>query len=66
MNYKMLLRGRMTTAKQVYDRLVDALNNVYSDVVYRGGFIDNIAHNMEHKLFDNPLKIIDGPWYAVS
>ena len=64
MGYSMMLRGKMTTARELYDNLVTALNNVYSDVVYRNGFIDPERHPMEHKLFDNPLRVIDGPWYV--
>ena len=61
----MMLRGKLTTAAELYDNLVTALNNVYSDVVYRNGFIDPERHPMEHKLFDNPLRVIDGPWYVI-
>ena len=63
-NFQMMLRGQMTTAAQVHDNLLQALNNVYSDVVYKSGSIDPVAHPMEHTLFNNPFRIIDGPWYV--
>lgn len=58
----MSLRGTMTTASAAYDDLIDSINNVYDDIVQGGGEIDKDAHPMEHGLFDNPKKVIDGPW----
>lgn len=56
-----MLRGKMTKASDVYDALVDAINNVYADVVEGSGSIDGVTHPMEFFLFDNKFKVIEGP-----
>ena len=57
-----MLRGQNVTAEQAYDALVASMNAVYEDVVHGTGEIDEEAHPTEHALFDNPFKVIDGPW----
>ena len=52
------------TAEQAYDALMTSINNVYEDVIYGQGVIDKVAHPREHHLFDNPLRVVDGPCYA--
>lgn len=63
--FSMQMRGQLTTAAAAYDSLVAAINNVYNDVV-NSGSIDPVLHPMEHELFDNAFKVIDGPWYVGS
>jgi hypothetical protein len=58
------IKGVMITAADVYDTLVSYINNVYTDVVENGGFINEVTHPNEHYLFDNPKRVIDGPCYA--
>ena len=58
------IKGVGITAAEVYDSLVSYINNVYTDVVLNGGFINKAAHPNEHYLFDNPKRVIDGPCYA--
>ena len=58
------IKGVTITAADVYDSLISYINNVYTDVVQNGGFINEIAHPNEHYLFDNPKRVIDGPCYA--
>lgn len=66
--FKMNLRGEETTAAQVYDDLIQAINNVYFDVVahpsINDGKIDPETHRMEYNLFRNHFHSIDGPCYA--
>ena len=61
----MTLRGVETTAAQVYDALLASIENVYNDVVFGSGFIDSNTHPEEHKLYDNPFRVVDGPCYAL-
>ena len=53
------------TAEQAYDHLIASINNVYEDVIYNGGTIDSVTHPIEHHLFDNPHRVVDGPCYAI-
>ena len=46
MDYTMKLRGKMTTAAEVYNNLIEAINNLYNDVM-ETGFIDATAHPEE-------------------
>jgi len=62
--FRMMIRGKMTTAEEVYNNLVTAVNNVYSDVILGNGIIDKVAHPDEYELFHNPFLSIDGPCYA--
>ncbi|KAL7519875.1 hypothetical protein ACHAWX_004632 [Stephanocyclus meneghinianus] len=59
----MKLRGKKTTAAQVYNSLVRSIANVYRDIMEQG-FVDSDAHPNEFKLFNNPHRVIDGPCYA--
>lgn len=61
--YSMNLRGEETTAGQAYDDLINAINNIYFDVIAYGE-IDPDQHRMEYDLFRNHFKTIDGPWYV--
>ena len=58
----MSLRGETVSAKHLYDALVGAINNVYNDVINGDGYIDADAHPDEYELFNNPFKVVDGPW----
>jgi hypothetical protein len=61
--YEMDIRGQRTTAAELYDNLINTINNVYEDVVNSGsGVIDQVAHPMEYELFHNPYRVVDGPW----
>jgi len=53
------------TAEQAYDDLITSINNVYEDVIYNGGSISSDTHPVEHHLFDNPHRVVDGPCYAL-
>ena len=75
LGFEMTLRGETVTASAAYDSLVTAINNVYDDIIvgtgYHGyedlsgsGSIDATNHPMEHWMFDNRFRVIDGPWYA--
>lgn len=65
LGYEMDLRGQRTTAAELYDNLINTINNVYEDVVNSGnGVIDQVAHPMEYELFHNPHRVVDGPCYA--
>ena len=57
----MKLRGKMTTATAVYNNLMESINNVYADVM-ADGIIDKDKHSEEYKLFNNPKRVVDGPW----
>eukprot|EP00804_Cyclotella_cryptica_P026688 CCRYP_007918-RA/>CCRYP_007918-RA protein AED:0.35 eAED:0.35 QI:932/1/1/1/1/1/3/166/417 len=59
----MNLRGKKTTAAQVYTSLIRSIANVYRDVMEQG-FVDSVSHPNEFKLFNNPHHVIDGPCYA--
>ncbi|KAL9182847.1 hypothetical protein ACHAXT_004126 [Thalassiosira profunda] len=63
-NYEMTFQGGVVkTAADLYASLLETINNVYDDVM-AGGKIDPAAHPEEHRLFDNPKSVIDGPCYA--
>ena len=62
LGYSMTLRGQTTTAAHLYDSLIASINVVYDDVVNWKGRINRRSHPTEHHLFDNPFKVIDGPW----
>eukprot|EP00581_Thalassiosira_minuscula_P006599 CAMPEP_0183703728 /NCGR_PEP_ID=MMETSP0737-20130205/1363_1 /TAXON_ID=385413 /ORGANISM="Thalassiosira miniscula, Strain CCMP1093" /LENGTH=655 /DNA_ID=CAMNT_0025930525 /DNA_START=215 /DNA_END=2182 /DNA_ORIENTATION=- len=51
-------------AEDLYKNLIEAINNVYNDVIYGNGFIDKQKHEEEYHLFHNPFRVIDGPCYA--
>ena len=57
----MKLRGVQTSAADVYDKLVNSINNVYSDVMEFGKIRRN-RHKMEYDLFHNAPGAVDGPW----
>lgn len=63
-DYKMPILGVETSAAEVYDNLTASISNVYHDVINGGGFISKDDHPLEHSLFDNPLRLIEGPAYA--
>ena len=58
----MELKGRKKTASELYDALITSIDNVCNDVLQGNGTIDPVAHPAEFELFDNPLRVIDGPW----
>ena len=58
----MELRGRKVKAGRLYRSLVKSINKVYDDVVNGEGFIDPVKHKREWELYDNPFKVVDGPW----
>lgn len=62
----MELRGQRVSAEQLYHRLVKSINKVYNDVVNGEGFIDQVKHPEEFELFDNPFRVVDGPWYVCT
>ena len=57
----MNLRGVHTSAAEVYNNLVESINNVYDDVM-RNGKIDQNLHQSEYELFHNDPAVVDGPW----
>jgi len=59
----MNLRGKLTTAANLYDNLMNAIINVYNDVM-KFGVIDKISHKTEYELFNNEQRVVDGPCYA--
>lgn len=59
----MNLRGVSTSAADVYDSLVESINNVYDDVM-KVGKIKKRKHPMEYDLFHNEPGVVDGPWYV--
>jgi len=61
--YSMNLRGKKTTAAQVYNSLIRSIANAYRDIMEQG-FVDSDSHPTEFKLFNNPHRVIDGPCYA--
>jgi hypothetical protein len=65
-DFKMKLRGKMESAKHIYDDLITSINNVYYDVVRMGKVsIDQVEHPVEYSLYHNRFGFIDGPWYVV-
>ena len=58
----MNLRGKLTSAGDVYDRLIEGIATVYKDVTKGGGFIDKSRHAEEYDLYHNEFGAIDGPW----
>ena len=62
LGYEMELRGQTVSAEQLYHHLVESINKVYNDVVNGEGFIDQAKHPEEFELFDNPFRVVDGPW----
>jgi hypothetical protein len=61
--YSMTLRNQVVTASDLYDKLIATINIVYNDVINIGE-IDAVAHPDEFRLFNNPHRIVDGPWYV--
>jgi hypothetical protein len=64
LDYKMPIRGEITSASVIYEELMESIRNVYDDVINGGGYISKENHPVEHALFDNPLRVVDGPAYA--
>lgn len=62
LGYEMQLRGQLVSAAELHYALVNSINNVYDDVVHGAGFIDADKHPEDFELYDNPFKVIDGPW----
>ena len=62
----MKLRGQDgVQASSLYEQLINAINNVYDDVVNgNSGYINQNDHPMEYELFHNPFNVVDGPCYA--
>jgi hypothetical protein len=59
--FTMRLRGVVTSASDVYDGLVESINNVFSDVM-TSGEIQRSTHPNEYDLYHNELGVVDGPW----
>jgi hypothetical protein len=57
----MNLRGVLTTAEEVYEKLIEGISNVYEDVESLG-YIDSKKHREEYELFHNEFGVVDGPW----
>ena len=49
---------------QNYSDVITTINNVYQDVIYGNGFINEKSHPVEHHVFNNPFKVVDGPCYV--
>jgi hypothetical protein len=64
LDYKMPIRGVLTSASVIYEELMESIRNVYDDVIEGGGYISKEKHPLEHSLFDNPMRVVDGPAYA--
>ena len=62
-NYSMHLRGASTDANTLYNSLLTTIHNVFKDVASNGS-INPTTHQVEHQLFDNPKRVVDGPCYA--
>jgi hypothetical protein len=45
--------------------LVEAINNVYEDVITNGGFINATEHAADFNLFNNPFRVVDGNAYGI-
>ena len=59
----MTLNGQVRSAAVVYDTLIQSISNVYDDVVNGfDGEIDSDIHPTEYELFNNPNRVVDGPW----
>lgn len=61
--FSMNLRGVPTSAADVYDRLINSINNVYNDIMQVGKIKKN-QHPTEYNLFHNEPGVVDGPCYA--
>lgn len=61
--FSMMLRNEVVTASDLYDLLIEKINIVYNDIMNIGE-IDAVAHPDEFRLFNNPHRVIDGPWYV--
>jgi hypothetical protein len=59
--FSMNLRGVLTTAEEVYEKLIEGISNVYEDVESLG-YIDSKKHREEYELFHNEFGVVDGPW----
>ena len=60
-NYHMKLRNKRVRASVLYDRILSETRNVYDDVM-ANGIISQITHPEEYRLYNNPHRVIDGPW----
>ena len=60
----MILRNEIITANTVYTNLINSINNVYNDIMQYNE-INNITHPIEYNLFNNPHRVVDGPWYVI-
>ena len=60
-DYQMTLRNEVVTAREVYENLSNAIQNVYDDVM-SNGYIDKDAHPEEFRLYDNPFHVTEGTW----
>jgi hypothetical protein len=61
--FTMDLRGVETSASDVYDSLVESINNVFNDIMASGS-IQSSTHPDEYDLFHNEHGVVDGPCYA--
>lgn len=59
--FTMDLRGVETSASDVYDSLVESINNVFNDIMASGS-IQSSTHPDEYDLFHNEHGVVDGPW----
>ena len=60
-DYEMTLRNTPVQASEVYDRIISTIENVYNDVI-TDGEINADKHPDEYRLFNNPHRVVDGPW----
>jgi hypothetical protein len=61
--YSMMIKNKVVTASELFDDLISTINIVYNDVLGLGE-IDSDLHQREYELFNNPHRVIDGPWYV--
>lgn len=59
--YSMTLKNEIVSASDLFDDLISNINIVYNDVLGLGE-IDQDLHAAQYALFNNPHRVIDGPW----
>jgi hypothetical protein len=64
-DYSMMLGNQIVTASDLYNRLLQAIMNVYNDVMATG-FIDEARHPEEFNLYNNPLRVTEGTWLVYN
>ena len=64
LDYTMKIKNQLVNSTELYDELILAINTVYNDVLGLGQ-IDQALHPELYELFNNPHRVIDGPWYVL-